>query len=189
MLNLAFVGSSDAHMTRLVTQLLARIPAVPRGFHTRKLPPDGEGREYTYLHPIGEPERCTEENWIGICCRRRAEKRPEAFDGYARDLLAQIPPGSLVVMDQLGTMESRALAFQRQVLSMLDGRYAVLASIRDKDTPFLQALRTHPGFLIVPAEAADTPQARQSMSRFVSQFAGNSTDQPEKSCNFSDSPV
>ena len=31
MYNLAFVGSSDAGMARLVTELLARIPVQPRG--------------------------------------------------------------------------------------------------------------------------------------------------------------
>lgn len=173
MYNLAFVGSSDAGMARLVTELLARIPVQPRGFRTRKLPPDDQGRELTYLHPIGQPERCTEENWIGTCCRRRAEKRPEVFDGFARALLADIPAGSLVVMDELGTMERNALAFQHQVLSMLDGRFAVLASIRDNDTPFLQQLRSHPGFSFVQADRPDTPEAREKIDRFAAQFGKN----------------
>lgn len=170
MLNLALVGSSDAHMAQQVDGLLVQIPAEPRGFRTEKLPPDAQDRELTYLHPIGQPLQYSDENWIGICCRRHAEKRPAVFDAFGTAVLRAIPAGSLVVMDQLGTMESHALAFQQQVLSMLDGRFAVLACIRDKDTPFLSTLRAHPGFLTVSMDQLHTAQAQTALQRFIAQF-------------------
>jgi nucleoside-triphosphatase THEP1 len=59
-------------------------------------------------------------------------------------------------MDELGVMESDARAFCAAVLECLDGESLVIASVRNKKSSFLDAVRTHPKarcFFITPENA------------------------------------
>ncbi|MCI6811842.1 MAG: molybdopterin-guanine dinucleotide biosynthesis protein B [Lachnospiraceae bacterium] len=51
---------------------------------------------------------------------------------------------NLILMDEPGFMESEAKDFCRSVLAILDGSTPVIAAVKDKDTPFLNAVRNHP---------------------------------------------
>ncbi|HJK01842.1 MAG TPA: hypothetical protein O0W91_01050 [Methanocorpusculum sp.] len=52
--------------------------------------------------------------------------------------------GPLVVMDELGWMESSCFLFQEAVFSVLNGPIPVLGVVRDCHIPFLDAVREHP---------------------------------------------
>ena len=47
-------------------------------------------------------------------------------------------------MDEIGFMEASSEAFCSGIFRLLDGDIPVLAAVKDKDTPFLQAVRNHP---------------------------------------------
>jgi nucleoside-triphosphatase len=52
---------------------------------------------------------------------------------------------ALIVMDELGFMESGAPAFRDAVMRVLDGDIPVLGVLRKESVPFLDAVRNHPG--------------------------------------------
>ncbi|MDU9375613.1 hypothetical protein McpSp1_01900 [Methanocorpusculaceae archaeon Sp1] len=52
--------------------------------------------------------------------------------------------GPLILMDELGWMESSSYAFQQAVFAVLDGDVPVLGIVRDKRLAFLDAVRDHP---------------------------------------------
>ena len=47
-------------------------------------------------------------------------------------------------MDELGFMESKAENFCSTVLRYLDGDIPIIAAVKDKSTPFLDAVKSHP---------------------------------------------
>jgi hypothetical protein len=47
-------------------------------------------------------------------------------------------------MDEIGFMESKAEVFCKAILKLLDGHIPVIAAVKDKNTPFLNQVKSHP---------------------------------------------
>jgi len=56
--------------------------------------------------------------------------------------------GSIVVMDELGFLESQSKAFCEKVLEVLGQEVTVLGVIKPKNLPFLNQVREHPKVLL-----------------------------------------
>ena len=113
------------------------------GFITKRIDVDLSGMREIYIHPAAGEWRYAQENLVGTIDALGAHPNPWAFDAYGSSLLDDIP-GGLVLMDELGFLESQAFTFCKKVLKLLDGDMPVLAAIKSKDTPFLKAVKAHP---------------------------------------------
>ena len=72
------------------------------------------------------------------------ESFPEAFETFGLECLRSAPD-CLILMDELGTMETEAPFFQQAVLHCLDGNKPVLATVKTKEgVAFLDAVKNHP---------------------------------------------
>ncbi|MBE6927769.1 MAG: hypothetical protein E7467_04680 [Ruminococcaceae bacterium] len=140
-MNLIFCGCSGSGKTTAIRRILQELHEPIYGFWTEKLAPDLDGCSPVYIHGYREP-LCFD-HLIGTCKNRQAEKFPEVFDSVGTTYLTDIPKGSLVVMDEIGCMESEAKEFINAIFRILDGDYRVIAAVRDKSTPLLDAVRTH----------------------------------------------
>ena len=103
---------------------------------------------------------------MGYCKDRHPLVYPEAFDRFARRL-CDPPPGSVVVLDEIGFMESESQPFCAAIMRLLDGDAPAIAAVKHNDTPFLQAVRRHPRCRCF----AITPENRDALSGEVLAFA------------------
>ena len=140
-MNVILCGCSGTGKSSAIQKILTHFDEPIYGFWTRKLAPFDNGECSVYFHPCQEPITFT--NRIGICKDRHAEKFPQAFDTVGVRSLSDIPEGSLVMMDEIGFMENDAQDFIKAVFKILDGNYRVIAAVRDKNTPLLDAIRNH----------------------------------------------
>lgn len=142
------VGARGAGKTTLIRRLLTDAQRPVGGFCTEKRPDGPQGRESVFLHPahISVAQRSFgPENRVGLWDGRTMEPFPQVFDTLGAACLSDVPPSALLVMDELGFLESRAPRFTRAVLAALDGPAQVLAAVKDRpDVPFLQAVLAHP---------------------------------------------
>ena len=114
------------------------------GFITKKTPEDENGVSKVYIHPANAVKRQhTAENLIGTCTASHSHGNPAVFDAVGTGLL-HAPPEGLLLMDELGFMENKALVFCMRVLQALEGKVPVLAAVKNRETPFLKAVREHP---------------------------------------------
>lgn len=164
-MNLIICGCSGSGKTTAIRRILRHTREPIYGFWTEKLPPDGNGAAPVFIHGCTEPLCYGEDHRIGSCRDRCSEKRPEVFEQTGIRYLRDIPRGSLVLMDEIGVMENHAYAFQRELFAVLDGDYRVLAAIRDRSTPLLDAVRSHPKSLCVTAAEANQPEFLQRALR------------------------
>jgi len=141
-MHILIIGKVGAGKSTLILRLLQHTDKPVYGFLTKKEAPDADGNCQVYIHSPNGNRQYTNENLVGTCTKDGAFGFPEAFDRFAY-LLKNIPEGSVVMMDELGVMESEAAGFCNAVLSVMDGGYHVIAAVKPKDTPFLQAVRTH----------------------------------------------
>ncbi|MGN0517883.1 MAG: nucleoside-triphosphatase [Acutalibacteraceae bacterium] len=113
------------------------------GFYTKKEAPADDGLCRVYIHDAHSNNRFyTDENFIGKCKNCHGMANPSAFDKLGVHLLEDIPQNAIVVMDELGFFENDARLFQSKVLEILSSGRTVFAAMKDKETDFLNTLRS-----------------------------------------------
>lgn len=138
-------GARGVGKSTLIRRLLDTVPAKPGGFLTKKAPPDADGVESIHIYPADRPQLPTRENCVGACSAGRLlDRRKDVFDTLGVSYLNDTAGKNVLLMDELGFMESEALDFQWAVLNALDGNLPVIAAVKDKAVPFLEQVCSHP---------------------------------------------
>ena len=107
---------------------------------------------------MSPPERIEDAQVIMRIRGDKLEKHPEYMSSIAAPILESIPEGSLVVLDELGTLEEHEERFKAAVMKILSGSYDVLASVKAQNTGFLRDIRRHPDcelYIITPENRDD----------------------------------
>ena len=138
-MNVLIVGARGAGKTTLIRRVLESLDRPVWGFETEK-----EG-DQVHIYDAGAEHVPTEENLVGLCGETRGIPVKEGFDRYAPRILAPAKAGSVMIMDELGYLESSSELFCRAVLERLGGRDPVIAAVKDRDTDFLSSVRAHSG--------------------------------------------
>lgn len=145
MMKILICGDINAGKSTLIRRITEKTGRQPAGYITVRMPADEDGRSYVYLYDIAEPpSRITDAAVIKVISSAGAEDRPEVLDSLGVSFLENIPEGSLVVLDEIGTVESSAPAFCAAIMNILSGKYDVLASVKAQNTDFLRKVRKHP---------------------------------------------
>ena len=141
-----FCGDIDSGKSTLITKLEKLIDKKPAGYITVRMPDDEDGISRVYLYNRAEPPADIREAAVimKFNADRSAEKHPELLDTLAVSYLESIPEGSLVILDEIGTLESASPLFRQEIMRILSGNYDVLASVKAQNTDFLRAVRKHP---------------------------------------------
>ncbi len=143
MRHILICGDVGVGKSTLIEKLLRENRRPLCGFITKRVDTEGSELHEVYIHPVNGEWLHTQENLVGTIDALGAHPNPQAFDAYGTLMLNTVR-GGLVVMDELGFLESQAFVFCKKVLCTLDGDIPVLAAIKSKDTPFLRAVKAHP---------------------------------------------
>ncbi len=153
------VGKSTA-----ISRALGILKVVPGGFRTYGMNYQEDGSSDVYIFPaVAKPEqryRVAHRSPAGISVY------PEVFDEFGTYYLRQ--PANLILMDELGYMEAAAEKFQQAVLETLDGDVPVLGVVRNRKTPFLDAVRAREDVLVLTV----TESNRNFLPKKIAYFIG-----------------
>ncbi len=123
-----------------------------RGFITEKhMMPDGEAPS-VYIFPVNGAREYRSENRVGIGCSptAKAQAFPAVFDLRGIEILRDAQDGDLILMDEIGKMESGAPLFSARILQLLSQNTPILGVVRKEgNTPLLNAVRTHPNVKLI----------------------------------------
>lgn len=138
-------GEIGVGKSTLIKALLAKSTRPVAGFLTKRLAQNAEGDHPVHIYPAAEKERAsTPANMVGLCAAQACRVFPAVFNTLGVQYLSA-PPGSILVMDELGFLEAQAEAFTRRVLDALSGDIPVIAAVKARqDVPFLNQVRSHP---------------------------------------------
>lgn len=146
-------GDIDSGKSTLIRKLLEDMGNPPKGYITVRMPAV-DGVSKVYLYDIANPPERMEDAAVIITIENEVrEKHPELLDTLGVQYLTDIPAGSVVVLDEIGSLESASPEFQKAVMRILSGDYTVLAAVKAANTDFLRAVRKHPDcelYIITP---------------------------------------
>ena len=139
------VGEQGVGKSTLIARVRRELALPEAGIETvRETAPTGELGKPVYIYRVGFPRTRGTENLAALVGPDGRTAYPETFDRYAAFLREDARNCGMIVLDELGFLESDAAEFCRAVLDLLDWDVPVLAAVKPKDTPFLTAVRSHP---------------------------------------------
>ncbi len=153
-MHLFITGEIGAGKSTIVNSILQKVHCPVYGFTTKRgsITPLGSD---VFMYPASGGEGRA----IAVCrSHKEFSADLDALNEFGMSLLAGIPDGALVLMDELGFLEGKATAFCKQVLKTLDRNVTVLGAIKPLPDPFLDSVRAHPHVRLVKV----TPQTRNA---------------------------
>ena len=139
------VGRRRSGRSSMIRALLREVEAPVFGYETVTMGTRTDGYHEIYLYPYGHARHeKREENHVGDCNTRERVIYKQVFDTLGTSCLTRKEAG-ILVMDEIGFMESDAAVFCRTILDCLEGPLPVLAAVRTGiETPFLHQVTEHP---------------------------------------------
>ena len=144
--HLFLTGEKHIGKSMVIAKLLANSQLTVGGFRTMRTDTVFAGRRSVHMLRPGESP--TKENLLFICGEKSADMASR-FDTLGCTALSQSVNAQLLLMDELGPKEAEALAFQRAVLSALDGDTPILGVLQQADSPFLRQIAGHEDVAVV----------------------------------------
>lgn len=143
-------GRRRSGRSAMIRRLLEGIHAPVFGYETKTLVTRADGYHEIYLFPYGAgktPRR--KEHHVADCNTRDRVIHRDVFDTLGTACLNAREDG-ILVMDEIGFMESGADVFCRAILEKLDGELPILAAVREgMDTDFLRCVKNHPSARLI----------------------------------------
>ena len=98
------------------------------------------------VYPYSADLQAVERHLIARDARHKlslTENMTSVFDTHGTEILRNSGKRDVIVMDELGFLESKALAFRQVVMRHISGNVPVLGVIKPMQTEFLNAIRSH----------------------------------------------
>lgn len=145
-MHVLIIGPRQVGKSTLINKVLTALNKPVWGFATKRedLLYDEQNGYPIYIYPAKGPRLQTASNLLGYCHDRKPDVNTEVFETFAAGM--QTPPAhtSVILMDELGFMESKAEYFKSTVLKHMDGDIPIIAAVKEKSTPFLDQVKNHP---------------------------------------------
>lgn len=147
-------------------------PRALGGFVTVSVPENGALSVYIAAHNKMTPRDASHR--IGVRHGAgRLTPYPASLENAGTAILQSIPPhAELIVLDELGTIESDAPRFREAVLSALSGSLPALCVIKPKHTPFLDAVRALPNSVLLHVTAENRDALPQTVAGLLRRSVG-----------------
>lgn len=150
------------------------------GFRSISVPDLPDGAMSVYLIPAGDEHPMMGDwNRVGIRkgCGRGIGKFPEAFERAGVQALVDAENMPLILMDEVGRMESAAARFSARILELLNGDTPILGVVQKiADTPLTNAIRTHPNVHVLTVTKENREELAGEVLRLVSKELDRTTD-------------
>ena len=140
------VGDRGVGKSTLIRRVLQELNRPVFGFETKKEEPleDPIRGCPIYIYDAGKPHCRAQENLIGYHKEQDMAAITAAFDRYAPSLMGPVADDAVVELDEIGFLEAKSDAFCQAVLHLLEGKNPVIAAVKSREHPFLEAVRNHP---------------------------------------------
>lgn len=146
MKNIFLTGEVGIGKSTAIRKILSLLPSVVcGGFRTVSVPLDECDFMEVYIEKAWEKTPHDSNHLVGTRLGQgRFTSCPQTFDSTGVQIVTSPPvDASLILMDELGTMENDSHLFRQAVMEALNGPMPILGVVKPKQTDFLDAIRAH----------------------------------------------
>lgn len=140
------VGAKHVGKSTLIRKVIGELGCSVSGFETKKedCMADEIHGSPLYIYKAGQAHRQMQDNLLGYCKGNPPEISKHAFDRAVHLISESEIEGDVIVMDEIGFMESSSKVFCSEIMHRLDGDKPVIAAVKHNETGFLTAVKNHP---------------------------------------------
>lgn len=178
-MHIFLTGPVQVGKSTIIRKTLEALQITPGGFRSVSVADLPDGAMSVYLIPAGEEApSMTEWNRVGIRkLARGIVKFPESFERAGIAALRNAEGSRLILMDEVGRMESEAAQFSARILELLDGETLIFGVVQKiADTPLTNAIRKHPNVRIVEISVENREEKAREVLKLVSGEPDRTTD-------------
>lgn len=164
-MHIFLTGNIQVGKSTIINRVVEKLHVNTGGFKTVPGNYTRDGGSDIFILGYDEPfGNCSKDNRVahryGKSCSKKFISYPEVFDLIGCKLLHS-NNCQLIIMDELGFMESEAFEFQNSVLKCLDNSIPVLGVIKPMETPFLNSIRSHKKTTVLTVDESNREQIFQ----------------------------
>ncbi|EHQ90564.1 nucleoside-triphosphatase [Desulfosporosinus youngiae] len=178
-MHIFLTGEIQIGKSTVINKTLDLLKITPQGFRTYFGPDRANSDRLLYLNSAAQPQTFNEAKAV---VRFRAGRPPEViierFDRYGAQLIrgARADLDSpLILMDECGSLESRALVFQQEILAALDGAKPILGVIKLASSGWTDQIREHAKVALLTV----TRENRDRLPRLLADSLSNFIERSE----------
>lgn len=163
------VGPRQVGKSTLIQKVIQEIGLPVWGFATKKEDAlrDEELGSPIYIYDTEHPRIQTQQNLVGYCKDHHFQTNLENFNNFSKQMPTPPSKDLIILMDEIGFMESQAEDFCNWIRRYLDGDIPVIAAVKNKSTPFLDEVKSHPNCKCFYIQEENRDELCQIVSDFV----------------------
>ena len=167
-MHIFLTGERNIGKTTLINRIIDELPGDQKigGFRTFKSGEFAPGKSYILMAPAdGDMEAFR----VALMDKTGPsyEAYPEAFDTGGVEILERCGGSDLILMDELGFMETDSYKFQEKIMDILDGYIPVLGAIKPKENRFLDRVRNHPKVRVIEVTESNRNQLHNEITKLL----------------------
>lgn len=167
--NILLTGEIRTGKTVLLNRILCDLNLEGSGFRTAPRYMDDKTRVYT-LKPLNSSVEVPEDAYI-FTIEKDGKKTPliETFENYGVKILKGCleKNSPIIIMDELGIFENKAMLFQKYVYKCLDSPALVLGVMKNKASVFLNNIRDRKDVYIIDVTVENREQKYHLMKKLI----------------------
>lgn len=171
-MHIFLTGAKGVGKSTLLNAIAEGFPGAVGGFRTVRLNTYLPGQYSVHLLAVGKAQQPGAENLLFLC-GRAGRDMASRFEDLGCRALRESSGAGLLVMDELGPHEEKALRFQQAVWKALDGALPVLGVLQQADSPFLKQIARHPKVWVIPITEENRAQWTARVPALVQVLRGN----------------
>ena len=178
-MHIFLTGPVQVGKSTILRKTLEALQVTPGGFRSVSVADLPDGAMSVYLIPAGEKApSMTDWNRVGIRkLPRGIVKFPERFERAGIAALEGAESSRLILMDEVGRMESGAAQFSARILELLEGETPIFGVVQKMaDTPLTNAIRNHPNVRVIEISAENREEKAREVLALVSGELDRTTD-------------
>lgn len=168
-------GDINIGKSTLINQVIDQLDLEINGFRTLPYYIDKK-RVGFYIEDIHDSVKNSKdrqkEQMIGeIIGYKKVKPFNRTFNSLGVEILQEsLKKDGIVLMDELGIIESKALPFQQMVMQCLNSDKLVICSIRDEQSQFLDAVRNHDESILYSIDDKNRDGMYESVVEMISRL-------------------
>ncbi len=146
--HLFFTGEKGCGKSTTIKNILKQHPGIKvKGFITLRVQNADGSYSVHMMHACSDEQPCTS-NLLFYCGPFRKKFTEleiiDRFNKLGTSILNDAENADLILMDELGPNEEKAIDFKKLVLELVDGDIPILGVLQKADSVFLDEIKNHP---------------------------------------------